>query len=244
MSVVVAVGGWAVAVVGAAIVIAGRRALDVRMETVARACHELRGPITAARLGLACEFRSPAPSPTRLRAIDAELGRATVALEDLADLRRRAPRIARLELVDLRSLLAESVEAWRPSATAAQATLDLRWSGGEATVWGDRPRLVQAVSNLIANAVQHGAGPVHVAAIVRERSAWITVSDAGPGLPASVAVLARRARRGHGAHGRGLAIAAAVAGAHGGRLAAAPSAGGARLVLELPLAAGRLDRAG
>jgi len=63
----------------------------------------------------------------------------------------------------------------------------------------------------------------------------IEVSDWGPGLPAPVAQLARRAHGGRGSRGRGLAIAAAIAEDHGGRLAAAPSEHGARLVLELPL---------
>jgi signal transduction histidine kinase len=244
VSVAASVGGWVAAAIVAAIVIGGRRVLDARMEAVARACHELRGPITAARLGLSCESRSATPSPARLRAIDAELGRATLALEDLADLRGRVPRISRLELVDLQALLAESVEAWSPSAAAAGATLEWSWSGAATLVWGDRLRLVQAVANLIANAVEHGAGPVQVVGTARERWVWVEVSDAGPGLPASLAVLSRGARRGRGAHGRGLAIASAVAGSHGGRLAAAPSARGARMVLELPLAGDQMERAG
>ncbi len=41
---------------------------------------------------------------------------------------------------------------------------------------------------------------------------------------------------GAGRRGRGLAIAAAVATLHGGRLSAAPAERGARLVLELPVA--------
>jgi signal transduction histidine kinase len=64
----------------------------------------------------------------------------------------------------------------------------------------------------------------------------ITVSDRGPGLPAPVAELRRRPRRGRGARGRGLAISAEVAEAHGGRLVSAPAETGARLVLELPVA--------
>jgi signal transduction histidine kinase len=64
----------------------------------------------------------------------------------------------------------------------------------------------------------------------------IEVIDGGPGLPATVAELARRPRGGRGSRGRGLAIAAAIARRHGGRLAAAPSERGARLVLDLPAA--------
>jgi signal transduction histidine kinase len=46
--------------------------------------------------------------------------------------------------------------------------------------------------------------------------------------------LARRARGGRGARGRGLAIASVIAAEHGGRISAAPSERGARLALELP----------
>jgi signal transduction histidine kinase len=63
----------------------------------------------------------------------------------------------------------------------------------------------------------------------------IEVVDGGVGLPAPVAELTRRARGGRGTRGRGLAIAAAIAADHGGRLASAPSERGARLVFELPL---------
>jgi C4-dicarboxylate-specific signal transduction histidine kinase len=63
----------------------------------------------------------------------------------------------------------------------------------------------------------------------------IEVIDSGPGLPAAVSQLVSRApRAGRGLRGRGLAIATAIASDHGGRLAAAPSQRGARLVLELP----------
>ena len=50
MSATVAVGGWLAALAVAA---AWRLALARRMQLVARACHELRGPLTAARLGAA-----------------------------------------------------------------------------------------------------------------------------------------------------------------------------------------------
>jgi signal transduction histidine kinase len=50
--------------------------------------------------------------------------------------------------------------------------------------------------------------------------------------------LARRRRRAGRRRGNGLAIASSVAAAHHGRLFSGPSERGARLVLELPLAAG------
>ena len=52
------------------------------MEAVARACHELRGPLAAARLGLELGVRVGELSPAQLRALELELGRASLALDD------------------------------------------------------------------------------------------------------------------------------------------------------------------
>jgi signal transduction histidine kinase len=152
MNAAVSVGGWVTAVFVVLVVAGVRRAFGRRMEAVARACHELRGPLSAARLGLSLGTRQGALSPGRLRAIDTELSRAALALEDLADHRGTAtPR--RLERFDVRALVADSVEAWQGSAGAAGVTLRMAWSGAGAVMWGDRLRLAQATGNLIANAI-------------------------------------------------------------------------------------------
>jgi signal transduction histidine kinase len=221
----------------AAAAIAGH-SLRVRMEAVARACHELRGPLSAVTLGLELGSATGELTPARLRAIELELGRASLALDDLGAARLALPRrrphvLGTCEPVDLAQLLADSVEAWRPRAIRAGAELSVTWSG-EARVWGDRVRLAQATGNLIANAIEHGGARIQVRGTVTDRGARIEVLDDGPGLPVPVAELAGRARGGHGRRGRGLAIARTVARAHGGDLAAAPSHRGTRLVLELP----------
>ena len=85
-------------------------ALAGRMESVARACHELRGPLTAARLGLQLGASTGELSPARLRAIDLELGRAALALEDLDIARtRRTGRLAPAGARRPRAACADSV---------------------------------------------------------------------------------------------------------------------------------------
>lgn len=239
MRLAVSLGGWVAAGVLSALVVIVWRTLDRRMEAVARACHELRGPITAVRLGFELGCAGAELTPAHLRAIELELGRASLALDDLAAARLGAPRRHRgvlrtCEPVDLAQLLADSVEAWRPRAIRSGAELTAAWSGDAVRVWGDRIRLAQAAGNLIANAIEHGGATIQARGTATDRGARIEVLDDGPGLPAPVAELAARARGGRGPRGRGLAIARTVARAHGGELAAAPTNHGARLVLELP----------
>jgi signal transduction histidine kinase len=237
----VAVGGWLAAAVAVPVAVWAWRVRAVSMEAVVRACHELRGPITASRLGLELEARTPERSRERLRAIDLELDRAALALDDLARARGAVVRQRAVEhrtgrvRFELGALLADVVEASRAGAAERGVELELSCPAQLGLVAGDRLRIAQATRNLIANAIEHGGGRVEVSCRVDAARVRIEVLDAGPGLPAPVAELTRRARGGRGARGRGLAIAAAIAADHGGRLASAPSERGGRLVFELPL---------
>ncbi len=207
-----------------------------QIEAVTRASHELRGPLTAARLAIQLAMRRGGLTETSLRAIELELEWATLALSDLdAALGAHAPA-RKPESVNVRELLEDSVEAWQASALARNGRLELEWVGGDAVAWGDRLRFAQATGNLIANAIEHGGAEVSVRGRLEGDSVRIEVADTGPGLAAPVAELMRRARENLGLRGRGLAIAASAAEAYGGRLAAAPAESGARLVLELPVA--------
>jgi signal transduction histidine kinase len=235
-----ALGGWLVAGLAGALAMLAWRSLWLRMDAVARACHELRGPLTAARLGLALGIRTGRMQAFSARAIDLELERAGLALDDLAQIGR--PKLAgrrpapprRVEDVDLQALLTQSVEAFQGPAARHRVALGLVCAGAPALVRGDRLRLAQVVGNVIGNAVEHGGATVEVRLFAGDTTVRIEVADDGPGLPAPVRELARRARGGPGRRGRGLAIALAIAEEHGGRLAAAPSERGARVVLELP----------
>ncbi len=230
----VALAGWGAAV--AAALGAWARAAAGR-ERTQRACHELRGAIGTVGLGLELAARcGEATDPVRARALALELARARQALEDLSGVSIPGGGGGEVRVAEL---LADSVEAWRPAAGGRELRLDLAGCG-DARVVGSRARLAQATGNLIANAIEHGAGAVSVSARCAGGHVRIAVSDCGAGLPVPlVKLLARRAwPRACRAHGHGLPIVAEVARSHGGRLEPAPSAAGARLVLVLPLAAG------
>jgi len=226
--------GWVAASATALVAGAVWRAMLLRMERVARASHEVRGPLSAVRLGLQLGARAGELSPARLRAIDLELASAALALDDLDTARAGGVIWRASEPVDIEQLMSDSIEAWRPTADARGVELRACWTGPSRAVWGDRIRLAQALSNLISNAIEHGGGVVEVRGRSDEGGARVEVTDQGPGLPAPVGELARRPRGGHGRRGRGLAIASAIASGHGGRLSAGPAERGACLVLKLP----------
>ena len=255
MSQTLMLAGWLLAIGGLVAAVMARHRLASLAESVARTCHELRGPLTAARLGLEFAFRGEQSACARLRAIELELERAALALDDLSEAWQRpvgqqsSLAAVHSEHVDLAQLLANLVEAWQVPAVAHGAELRLLGCAGRPVVLGQRLRLAQAIGNLIANAVEHGGGLVTVSWRVDAATVRIEVVDQGPGLPAPVAELvprpprwpvlrarrsSRQRRRAGSRRGHGLAVARAVAITHGGRLSAAPSERGARLVLELP----------
>jgi len=234
--------GWATAAaLAVALVLAVRRA-RARLELTARACHELRGPLTAAELALHGLGRRGVP----VGPVQGELARARLALADLALAPTGAARPPQPGgPVDVGALLERHAPAWAALAAAHGAELELRSAPGHlrAVVCGEELRIAQAVANLVANAAEHAGGRVRVAVRATRATVSIEVRDEGPGLPAPVADLARRPSAGRGTRGRGLAIAAGVAARHGGRLATAPAPTGARVVLELPAAAEREEAA-
>ncbi len=223
--------GWALALVAAGCACALRTRLAGSLALAAEAGHELRGPLCAARLALHALAREDPEVAHRVAAVDLELRRAGLALDDLA-----GGRAERRELVEVGALVERAQETWRPLAGAHRAELRVEPVPAGAYVRADPARLAQACGNLVANAAEHGASPVRVRVRVHGERVRIEVDDGGRGLPEPVADLVAAARGNRARRGHGLAVAAGIAERLGGRLSAAPSAEGAQLVLELPVA--------
>jgi signal transduction histidine kinase len=227
---------WALSATGFALAAVGAVELRRRREMVARACHELRGPLTAVRLSLATMERRQEAPPERLATLDRELRRAGLALDDFAAARSGRRIVDREEPVEVAELLEEQSRGWAAVAAAFDSVVVLGDRLPGCIVVGDRLRLAQVVSNLIANALEHGPGRIELAArLVGPRRVRIEVIDEGPGLPVALDELTRRARGGRGQRGRGLAIAAQIAERHRGRLVAERTGDGLRIGIELPL---------
>jgi signal transduction histidine kinase len=218
MTASLALTGWLLA---AALLVHHRR----HLELVARARHELAGPLHAAGLALHVARRET-PSP-RLAAIELELRRVGLALDDLDAARAGGRARDAARVVDVGCLLAEQALAWQVAARERGRTLRVAAASG-LVVHADPVRLAQAVGNLLANAIEHGSGRVELRAAGEDERVRIEVADEGSGPPATI----RRPRAGRDARGRGLSIAADIAARSGGRLATS----GPRVAIELPRA--------
>jgi signal transduction histidine kinase len=194
-------------------------------ERAARVAHEVRGPLSAAHLAVHGAARRGELGPVLVAALGFELRRAALALED--------PSAARPQDIDLHELLAVQLQTWREIAEIRDKKLTLEPGPGTALVHADALRLVQALSNVVANAIEHGGPEIVIRTVLAGDRIRVEVIDGGPGLPASVAELARRPRAGRGERGRGLAITRAVLAHCGGRIFALSTAPG--VAIDLPL---------
>jgi two-component system, OmpR family, osmolarity sensor histidine kinase EnvZ len=166
-----------------------------------------------------------------------DLDDMTALIEDALALARGAAVSERREEVDLAELLTQKI------ADRKEVTLN-RALSTPVKVRGDAVALRRLFANLLDNALRYGTS----CEVAIERSGSevvITVDDDGPGIPALerstvfepfYRVEPSRSRETGGA-GLGLAIARAIAEAHGGRISAdAAVKGGARVRVVLPAA--------
>ena len=213
-------------------------------EFLADASHELRTPISllGAEVELALEApRTNAELVLALRSIGEEAGRLSRLAEDLLLLNRidEGRLLLRREPIQLDELF-EGV-AIRFESRTRGTDRRIEADGRSLSVNVDRPRLEQAVGNLVQNALRYGSGIVRIFAVEHERTFDIHVTDEGDGLPAGFAVRAferfSRANeiRSSTGSGLGLAIVKAIAEAHGGTVEATNTPeGGADVCLSFP----------
>lgn len=227
-----------------------QRAMDRLVESerrmrlfLADASHELSTPLTSIR-GYAELFRAGARNRPQdldrvLARIESEATRMSGLVNDLMLLAELdeldEARPPRLERVDLSMIAAESVDDAR--VRAPDRLIDLETTG---PVWvqAEASRLRQVAANLTSNACRHtpGGTAIHVRVLEEQGAAVLEVADEGPGLTPEQArsVFDRFYAGPKGGAGLGLAIVAAIAAAHGGRVQV-DSGPGAVFRLELPI---------
>ena len=153
---------------------------------VAVASHELRQPIHVLNMQLAM-LRTEKGGGKREDAIERQLGQMRRLVDDLLDVARLGAGTMSLKYdeVDLAALASEVTSQLTPEAERRKVTLTLD-TPASLPCFTDRDRVGQILSNLVSNAVKYGENrPVTVQLVEDGASAILSVSDRGPGIPAS-----------------------------------------------------------
>lgn len=218
-----------------------QQAARLKDELISLVSHELRGPLTAIRGGL--KLMSPHveqldDKSRRLFDVAVRNGDRLLRLvNDLLDLERVESGTMPMapQCVSVEHLLRDAHETTQAMAESAGITLDM--NADASSVHADPDRIVQVLTNLIANAIKFSptGGTVHVSARGNDDGAHFEVRDEGRGIPADQLerVFERFAQvelddaKKKGGAGLGLSISRAIVAQHGGRIWAesAPGAG-------------------
>jgi two-component system OmpR family sensor kinase len=142
------------------------------------------------------------------------------------------------EAIDVGAMVASVATRFEARVGAAHRSLVVSCALG-LTLRADRLRIEQALTNLIENAIRHGAGRIEVSAEPSPRGVVLHVRDEGSGFGSFRERAFDRFSRGDAARGRGgaglgLAIVETIAAAHGGSAGIATGTTGADVWIELP----------
>jgi signal transduction histidine kinase len=217
---------------------------DRQRQLVADVSHELRNPLASLRAQLEVAVAHPGGNTVALlQGSIAEVDRLSQLVDELLTLARLDEGVLSLHLglVDLDDLALLHAERLR-----ANGKVEVSVAGvSAARALGDEAHLTRVVANLADNAERHANHRVEFAVSRQDGAVRLTVTDDGPGIPASerqrvferfVRLDSARTHQGTGA-GLGLAIVRGIVQAHGGDVWVEDAGPGTRFVVELPLVA-------
>jgi signal transduction histidine kinase len=203
------------------------RAVRVRDEVLGMVSHDLRSPLTAIEMSANALLDGSGELPVLASAIVRSSEWALRIIRDLLDVTAiEAGGLAiHPEPMTVQAILEMISSMFASPAAVAGVTLTVRRVGPPLWVDADVDRVVQAVGNLVGNAIKFTPRGGSVALTVRrvEQTVLFRVEDTGPGIPPEhVPRLFDRFWQAHesgrSGAGLGLVIAQAIAVGHGGRI--------------------------
>ncbi|MBW2733100.1 MAG: HAMP domain-containing histidine kinase [Deltaproteobacteria bacterium] len=225
---------------------------QLQSDLIARISHDFRSPLTSIRITLdtirSGRGRDPGDQERCLEALAAESERLEGLVEQVLTL-RHMERAAPAETVrpqDVEVLVREALEPFSLDAEYMSRVV-LVVESDLPQVVADSDAVVEAVRNLVENALKFGEGEVSVG-LRYEGGVEIVVRDQNKPIPGEAQKrIFRRFERGQGdkpGTGLGLAIARQVAENHGGDLSLSVSKAGNTFTLALPKLVDQLRRTG
>ena len=230
-----------------------------RAEFLQMVSHELRPPLisvkgaAATALGTAPRF-DPAETREYFRLIDEQVDRMQGLISDLLDAGRIDSGTLSVDphLSHVADLVDQARRAFLSGGSVQNVRIDLPPDLPRVMV--DARRIVQVLTNLLANAARHSpiSSTIHVSAVLDKLHVAISVGDEGRGVASETLpylfkkrspLVGRNEDRGLGGSGLGLLISKGLVEAHGGRIwAQSPGLGqGSRFTFTVPVADGLDD---
>jgi signal transduction histidine kinase len=229
-----------------AILLDERKTADLREQFIAVLGHDLRNPLASIDAGTRLLARDPTPDRAAMviGVMQSSVARMAALIDNVLDLARGrlggglTLQRARTPLVPL---INEVIDELRTSHPGRRIDMAMEL---DTDVDCDRLRIAQLLSNLLGNALTHGASdqPVIVYAATRGGIFELSVSNAGEEIPAAAMErLFQPFARGavspdQTGLGLGLYIASEIARAHGGSLSVVSSPMLTRFTFHMPLA--------
>lgn len=230
------------------------QARRVRLQTdfVTKVSHELRTPLASIRMFVDTLQKGVGDAREKelcLNVISTETSRLTNMIERLLAWGRmesgRKIFDRRPELVA--TLVGEALAQAEAQLQAASVSVELSLPEENPAVLADRHAMVEALLNIISNAVKYGVAEhdprIFVIVKAVKRRVWIEISDNGPGIPrAEQRHVFEKFYRGEAQHaantkgsGLGLAMVRLIIKAHKGKIRLRSQPGeGARFIITLP----------
>ncbi|MBM3606605.1 MAG: HAMP domain-containing histidine kinase [Alphaproteobacteria bacterium] len=221
-----------------------RHLAEVQEQFMAILAHDLRNPVAAMRAGLRMLGHSAGPDQREIvTLLDATARRMADLVTNLMDhARNRLGEgivLDRVRTADLGETLNLIISEFRAVAPSHEIRADINVPQ---PVDCDRARVAQLLSNLLGNAITHGAQdrPIHVSACVVNDIFTLQVRNEGEAIPEGrIASLFLPFKKGSDTPrreglGLGLYIAAEIAKAHGGKVAVTSDEEKTVFTLEMP----------
>jgi signal transduction histidine kinase len=202
-----------------------------RLDFYSIIAHDLRSPLGAMLMRTDLMLRGhrgvlSAEMVGDLRKMDGNMRRLVALINDFLDFARMEEAGHKMERarVDLAGLFGEVLDEFKPLLESTHQEIELDVSG-EVVALGDKSRLQQVMTNLLANAIKFTPPLGKITLRVRQSGHWcdVSVEDDGPGIPADIVpALFQRYSRGPkscvqtSGTGLGLLIVREIVEGHGG----------------------------
>lgn len=214
--------------------------------------HELRNPLAPIRTGLDLMRLRPGLPNTEVQAMmRRQVDHMVHLVDDLLDMARLSEGKVELrrEQVALAQIVDDAIEISMPLIDAGRHTIELRLPAAPVTLYVDRHRIAQVLSNLVNNAAKYtpAGGHLTLSARIEDGALVLAVGDNGIGIDAAMLPLVfdmyaqahRHEGLGQGGLGVGLNLVRKLVELHGGSVAVhSEGAGqGSCFTVSLPLEA-------